>query len=214
MLIEVMCTFRNVKSFSNIFFLPILFSFWVFQLPTMGTTGLLILSNLSRIPYLLSASRKHVNQTLYIQLHLKNRPNPPVRYGQIITEIYSTSVKYCANLDVRVLVSNLRSQQLNWQSRSPVDIVLYEQNADLEAIFHYSTGLNTVQIEDDGKTEVRKDLLLENSDDNMVDSVVLGGTFDRLHVGHKILLAHAVIRAKKRLVVGVTNENMIKCLFV
>jgi bifunctional ADP-heptose synthase (sugar kinase/adenylyltransferase) len=41
------------------------------------------------------------------------------------------------------------------------------------------------------------------------NSVVLGGTFDRLHVGHKILLSEAALRAQKKLVVGVTDVNMI-----
>jgi phosphopantetheine adenylyltransferase / dephospho-CoA kinase len=43
------------------------------------------------------------------------------------------------------------------------------------------------------------------------NTVVLGGTFDRLHVGHKILLSEAALRAQKRLVVGVTDVNMITC---
>jgi bifunctional ADP-heptose synthase (sugar kinase/adenylyltransferase) len=41
------------------------------------------------------------------------------------------------------------------------------------------------------------------------NNVVLGGTFDRLHIGHKILLSEAALRAKSRLVVGVTDVNMI-----
>lgn len=41
------------------------------------------------------------------------------------------------------------------------------------------------------------------------NSVVLGGTFDRLHIGHKILLSEAAMRSQKRLVVGVTDVNMI-----
>lgn len=41
------------------------------------------------------------------------------------------------------------------------------------------------------------------------NSVVLGGTFDRLHIGHKILLSAAALRAKRRVVVGVTDVNMI-----
>lgn len=50
--------------------------------------------------------------------------------------------------------------------------------------------------------------LLDESDARY-NSVVLGGTFDRLHVGHKILLSEAALRAHKRLVVGVTDVNMI-----
>lgn len=41
--------------------------------------------------------------------------------------------------------------------------------------------------------------------------VALGGTFDRLHNGHKILLSQAVLRSTKHLTVGVTDVNMIQC---
>jgi phosphopantetheine adenylyltransferase/dephospho-CoA kinase len=44
----------------------------------------------------------------------------------------------------------------------------------------------------------------------LYNNVVLGGTFDRMHIGHKILLSEAALRAHKRLVVGVTDVNMIK----
>lgn len=50
--------------------------------------------------------------------------------------------------------------------------------------------------------------LLDDTD-TKYNSVVLGGTFDRLHVGHKILLSEAALRAQQRLVVGVTDVNMI-----
>lgn len=42
------------------------------------------------------------------------------------------------------------------------------------------------------------------------DTVVLGGTFDRLHDGHKTLLTEAVRRANRRVLVGITDNNMIK----
>jgi phosphopantetheine adenylyltransferase/dephospho-CoA kinase len=50
---------------------------------------------------------------------------------------------------------------------------------------------------------------LFDESENKYNSVVLGGTFDRLHVGHKILLSEAALRAQKKLVVGVTDVNMI-----
>ena len=39
-------------------------------------------------------------------------------------------------------------------------------------------------------------------------SVVLGGAFDRLHVGHHILLTEGCLRATESLTVGVTQGSM------
>lgn len=43
---------------------------------------------------------------------------------------------------------------------------------------------------------------------------VLGGTFDRLHIAHKILLSEAALRSSKQVTVGVTEENMIKSIYL
>jgi bifunctional ADP-heptose synthase (sugar kinase/adenylyltransferase) len=63
--------------------------------------------------------------------------------------------------------------------------------------------LSSLKFKSDGV-----DSLLDATD-KKYQNVVLGGTFDRLHVGHKILLSEAALRAQKRLVVGVTDVNMI-----
>lgn len=47
--------------------------------------------------------------------------------------------------------------------------------------------------------------------------MVLGGTFDRLHNGHKVLLSQAVLLARSHITCGVTDKEMIHselcCLF-
>ncbi|PIO57994.1 cytidyltransferase domain protein, partial [Teladorsagia circumcincta] len=40
--------------------------------------------------------------------------------------------------------------------------------------------------------------------------VVLGGTFDRLHNGHKVLLSKAALLARENIVCGVTHKKMIE----
>ena len=43
----------------------------------------------------------------------------------------------------------------------------------------------------------------------LYNHVVLGGTFDRLHTGHKVLLSTAVLRCDTRLTVGVTSSKLL-----
>lgn len=44
---------------------------------------------------------------------------------------------------------------------------------------------------------------------SLYDVVCVGGTFDRLHDGHKRLLESAMLHCKERLIIGVTTENML-----
>jgi phosphopantetheine adenylyltransferase/dephospho-CoA kinase len=54
------------------------------------------------------------------------------------------------------------------------------------------------------------DGILPNTECKMYENVVVGGTFDRLHTGHKILLSEAVLRCTRKLTVGVTDTSMLK----
>jgi len=53
--------------------------------------------------------------------------------------------------------------------------------------------------------------MLPGKELKMYENVVLGGTFDRLHAGHKILLSEAVLRCTRKLTVGVADTSMLKC---
>src|SRR6185437_14488796 len=41
-------------------------------------------------------------------------------------------------------------------------------------------------------------------------AVAVGGTFDHLHTGHRLLLSASLVLARTRLTIGVTSEGMLK----
>lgn len=79
-----------------------------------------------------------------------------------------------------------------------MDLIFVDQNE-----LQFDKVLSSLKLKSNGK-----DSLLDDAN-KIYNNVVLGGTFDRLHVGHKILLTEAALRAHKRLIVGVTDVNMI-----
>lgn len=99
----------------------------------------------------------------------------------------------CGNIDVRVLVSTMKNKASIISRLKTVDLVFVDdQNSSSDK------ALSLIQF----------DSLIDEGESKF-NNVVLGGTFDRLHIGHKILLSEAALRAQKRLVVGVTDVNMI-----
>ena len=49
------------------------------------------------------------------------------------------------------------------------------------------------------------------STDKVYNNVVLGGTFDRIHAGHKILLTTSLLRCKNEITIGITDgEDMMR----
>lgn len=61
--------------------------------------------------------------------------------------------------------------------------------------------------------ETKSVALNEENKDSFIPQykvVALGGTFDHLHVGHKILLSMAALCATSKVIVGVTDDSMLK----
>lgn len=202
----------------------------------MARTGLLVVTNLAKIVNSLTAVKKYVSNTLYIQLYtgagatvnnndkrkFVNTLKPESRYCKYAADIYSVSLRTCDQLDVIVIVGNLKDNLL-WQKTpipfKPVDVLLFDNgisNDETSKLMDRYKPTNVIEFsneldeESDGSGEAHVAKLHDHADAVEGDSVVLGGTFDRLHVGHKMLLTEAVLRAKKRVVVGVTDVNMVK----
>lgn len=192
----------------------------------MARTGLLIVTSLSKIAISLTAARNHVFKTLYIQLYSPfNQTRPTPTFSKAISTIYTTSLIWCNHLDVRIIVGNLKASTPKKFSKT-IDVLLFDNcfpASETTRVSASFTSASIIKLEEAGNAPATESLTPTNivkfdfdetgttEGCTVYDNVVLGGTFDRLHIGHKILLTEAVLRAKKRLVVGVTDVNMVKC---
>ncbi|GAB6033086.1 hypothetical protein CHUAL_012699 [Chamberlinius hualienensis] len=194
-------------------------------------TGLLILfSPLNQIiPRLNSLARAvtlHVRNTLYVQLEVNNAATQTNNTRQrnesetlsicqqLISRFYLNCFDYSQTLDVRFLIGGVKNPTLKLDLSKDVDLILTDRQQPLNEYLNnrfdqkYFTDVPVVYIKDDqtipnGHPAVQQPW-------KTYDHVVLGGTFDRLHNGHRLLLSNAILRSKKSLTIGITTGPMIK----
>lgn len=202
------------------------------------TTGILFLPlsslvNTSLISKVVSAAAQKVKKTLYIQLKDLSSERKVSMYNRVVNNIYKISSKNSSDcFDTRVILTDLKDSLVNSKSTSKVhtshmiDTLIFVGEQDkflLECIENKQEVVNEVLLQrpsvDNEDTasetawnEVRlhKDIPHLAPEDKIYDHVVLGGTFDRLHAGHKMLLSAAVLRCRKSLTIGVTDGVMIQ----
>lgn len=206
----------------------------------MVNTGLLVLTSPVRAKKLLPVIKKHVLKTLYIQYFpernifisgtnlLSTQKWRGHCYAQTVANIYEFASSISSRLDVRVLLSNLKNSNISIiHTKRPVELVIFDQahnkkEADAfiqDYLSNTSMGCNFITI-DENCQEKSSSAMENDCDDNeqngksceekFYKNCILGGTFDRLHNGHKILLSEAILYCSEKLTVGVTDENMLK----
>ncbi|XP_072927930.1 bifunctional coenzyme A synthase [Hemitrygon akajei] len=155
--------------------------------------------------------------------------------SQILAHLYAKSLSVCSCLDVRVILSNVKNHCSTPQPFSsvqtlsePPEVVLtdycitdldqsglvtqclekyilgcYTCRPNLQSIFLPSGGDDAENSRPDVSDSGLSEGLPPYSD------VVLGGTFDRLHSAHKILLSVSCLLARKRLLIGVADRELL-----
>lgn len=115
------------------------------------------------------------------------------------------------------MLSGLKYSHLNNQIKTQrsIDLVIFDKKYQQEEIDRFllnriankSTNCGSVTLVDDGgETAV---FPTGGCNEIVCNHSVLGGTFDRLHIAHKLLLSEAALRSNKTITVGVTEENML-----
>ncbi|XP_017860875.1 PREDICTED: bifunctional coenzyme A synthase [Drosophila arizonae] len=181
----------------------------------MASTGLLVVSNIKQLGKSLRSIEKYVN-SLYIHLNVtgSTQSASSPAWGRLISQLYADGSSYVGNkVDLRVLVAPLKEHSAvgSLSLRKPVDMIFSDAHQP-EICDRLRNALNISQPTIFLNDAITCDFKLLETDVNQkaYPTVVLGGTFDRIHVGHKIFLTQAVLRACKRLVVGVTTAAMTK----
>ncbi|XP_053687398.1 bifunctional coenzyme A synthase [Sabethes cyaneus] len=179
----------------------------------MSKTGLLTAVHLANLPGTLAAARKYALGTLYVQLHPRfTDEHRATAFSKLIANVYQNSPRVLgAGLDLKFLVSTLKFKDFGPLKRK-IDYLFFDHPIgsveNTENLLRFHGDSNVVILSNQPFSLDTADLKLEPTE--TFKNVVLGGTFDRMHAGHKVLLTQAVLLAEKRLVVGVTDENMIK----
>ncbi len=193
---------------------------------------------LPSVDRILAAAAPHIQDVLYVHLlpdympkkdqHQMGHPAPVVcspLLRQVVTQFYARSASQCQNLDLRVLLTNVGEASDTFgggQIQHPCEVVLLpELSSDSQPELLKANMLEYAAA----GFQVSRDIQVEwipNLDSTIntgppqsilqpckvFKEVCLGGTFDRLHNGHKILLSEAAMMCTRRLVVGVTDSNM------
>lgn len=164
-------------------------------------------------------------------------PHELSQLRQLIPDIYFKAAGLCAHLDVRVLQGCFKDAALReTHLKSAFDVVLTDgshASSDLEQYVghqfdktcsnfqHLGCKLNPLPDKGEeaaagfmnGFSHGSNGISTDAASFQIYESVCLGGTFDRLHLGHKVLLSEAVLHASGKLVVGVTDGDMLKGKF-
>ena len=171
----------------------------------------------SKFPTYLRDIQSKNPQVLYVHLlpnvtkwppkacQMESRLGP---WSNTVTSIYQQGGQHCSNLDLRVL---LHATSIDIIPK-PIHEVLFEEGTCTEMQKAYlqacksqgSTTLNKVETDDNATGTDNEEKI------KSYENVCLGGTFDRIHNGHKILLSEGALKCEKMLTVGVTDESMLQ----
>ncbi|CAD7006594.1 bifunctional coenzyme A synthase isoform X2 [Ceratitis capitata] len=179
----------------------------------MTSTGLLIVSNIKQIAKSLSVVEKYVNK-IYIHLNVPvEKCQPLPTWSHLISQLYVDNNQLLSkSLCMNILVGSLREQGIKGLIKRPVDMLFsdghYPELCEV-IIQHFDIPGKPIYLDKAQSTDLTEHQNFKEAN-KMYDTVVVGGTFDRIHVGHKIFLTQAVIRCCRRLVVGVTTNQMSK----
>lgn len=184
-----------------------------------------ILGQTSFVPILQSCIQ-FATDKLYVHLRPATPQFSSSSLFDKISQFYIASVIVKADLDLRFLLGHLKKpSELQivcpkfperpvdvWGSFN-IDTVLTDDPSTIPTVLWSRKIINltdteTFPREPSGCSELSQ--VSQESVWKTYRNVVIGGTFDHIHAGHKILLTNAILRCQKKLTIGLTKQEMLK----
>ena len=192
----------------------------------------------TKIPALLKQVSEEVKEVLYVDIYEPDFVCYHVRsLYELLVDVYGSSSSRTGQLDVRVLLPrtltahNNKSEEVRHLFKKPEvafvrdvfeqdpskDVGLFELKQWLKRRFQLSDldrMLRYLKVEEgrinDEITSKQRSLDLNGVCLQTYEEVVLGGTFDHMHSGHRLLLAAASLICDKRITVGLSEGPLLQ----
>lgn len=159
---------------------------------------------------------------------VESKENPLARQ---LTHIYSLSSFHASHLDVRPLLpcsypspdvdhapSQLNESMdgivytfgggnggvVNVRKSTPYQELLHRQPSSVQV-----AHMTHVDVDETAADLSERTISGQGSDVRLYGAVAVGGTFDRFHNGHRLLLAQSALRAEKHILVGVADGPLL-----
>lgn len=163
--------------------------------------------------------------------HMKTLP-VTTELQKLVTSIYTSNATICTKLDVHVLLghfTNIDSAPLPNYCIPNCDALLldsiqwlqnpnlFDQNEfaqNVKACFNIDSNPEVIILKEINDNDETVETSKDTSSMQTYDNVVLGGTFDRPHIGHKILLSESCLQSNHTITVGVTEGVMNSSTFM
>lgn len=187
--------------------------------------GILLLTHLpSKVTMqeYLKAASSYTQDTLFVQLNTvyQNKYEDRIARYQLVNMIYGHSVQFESPLNIHVMLAPLQNNLHNIFCRPDYKLFCRPDVCLLHRNFKSETLENKIK-------DVFNDISFKYLDfefplNDVIDKttngfpsldysgVVIGGTFDRIHNGHKLLLATALLLADEKITVGVADGDLLK----